>query len=740
MAKCRAIFIITLFIFIILTIPSYAAEKQIYINGENYTEILSPKQAKGDLLVKARSLADILQAEIKWFKAIKTLSIYKDDFTIKMMVGNKYIQVNNKTIKSDNGLLIIEGQTYIPLLKIMSNIGYLIQDKGSIVYIFKPEAFVKEINWEKEGRQLVLKMDKITPYRINKSDNPGEFILEVDKVALASNFQDGISGEDYYLKIKKAEKRARLKFIITSKYPLAYHRDVGIEEEENRLLISFLPHITGISWKENQLEIKANGQIENPEISLLQNPRRLVLDIPGLVLNNYKLNLPYNKWIKDIRVSQFNYDPVILRVVIELKEDKYLYLDKNSINTKIVLRPGQQIEVSELRFEENVISFRTDNSIKPDIFTLNNPSRLVINLLNTVRGQSFPDNLELNTGLVKRIRTARFNEETVRIVLDMKKLTGYKWRQIKEEDGTYRHKIMLENTLETIKVAKNGKKTDIQVRLSSHSKYEVKKFSYPDRLVLDIEGLKENVKEIKLPEPEGLVKNIRVNQFSDDPGVFRIVFELEDYYEHRLFSSNPDDTIHISVSKESFEEKVNLIVVDPGHGGFDPGAIGYSGLQEKDVNLNIALKVRNYLLKDGYRVLMTREDDRFISLKQRVEKANTSKADLFVSIHINASSSEFSEGTETFLAPNKIDSSSSLAKTIQQELVDELNLYDRGVKEENLYVIKYTDMPAVLIEVGFISNPHEESLLESEIYRDRAARAIYRGITNYIEGTEGANE
>jgi len=161
---------------------------------------------------------------------------------------------------------------------------------------------------------------------------------------------------------------------------------------------------------------------------------------------------------------------------------------------------------------------------------------------------------------------------------------------------------------------------------------------------------------------------------------------------------------------------------------------------EKDVNIDLAHRVSNLLKSAGYSVFLTRDDDTFISLKERVTMANEIKAILFVSIHINASSESYSEGTETYLAPEKAGKSSLLATFLQEELVSSLKRVDRGVKEGNLYVIKYTSMPAALVEIAFISNPHEETLLGNDLFKDKAARAIVRGITRYLDKIEQGDE
>lgn len=724
------VFVIPLFL---LSTPLIAANPyEIYINGQNLTAELDPRLTNGEILVKARSLADCLEAELNWLQAIKTLHITKGDTVIKLMDGSPYIQVNNKTFKANQGLVMIGGRSYIPIKDVATNLGFLYEREADTLYLNRPESLVKGITWQKGGKQIVIEMDKLSPYRVNPSENPKELLIELDKAALADDFQDGISNNDFYLKVKKVANKARIQFSINSKYPIPFQRDIGLEEDGNNLVVNFLPQVTAITWEDDGLEIRANGEMEKPEVMLLQNPRRLVLDVPGLMLSDYNLNLPENDMIKDIRVSQFTYDPVVLRVVVELKEGSYLHLFETEDRNKLILRPTRITRVDNLKYENNQITFTSDYPVKPDIFTLNAPDRLVINLLNAVRGNDFPDNLTVESDLISGIRTSRFNEETVRIVVDLVKHTGFHWQEIALTQGGFQHIILLENSFENMVISDNDNTTHVNINLSGKAEYEIKKFSYPDRIVVDIQGI--NIeKGIKLPEPVGVIKNIEAFQLNDDPGVGRFVFELEDYYSYNLLSLNPDKTINISISREKKVQSRNLIVIDPGHGGFDPGAIGPSGLMEKDVNLDIALKVFELLKARGYEVKLTRKDDTFISLKERVEIANDLEALLYISIHANASNSKYSEGTETFIAPDKVTNSLLLANLLQEELLNGIKRFDRGVKKDNLYVIKYTRMPAVLVEVAFISNPHEEALLEGDLFRRKAAEAITNGIIKYLD-------
>lgn len=167
--------------------------------------------------------------------------------------------------------------------------------------------------------------------------------------------------------------------------------------------------------------------------------------------------------------------------------------------------------------------------------------------------------------------------------------------------------------------------------------------------------------------------------------------------------------------------------IDAGHGGYDSGAIGVSGVREKDITLKLALKVGKILTSKGVNVNYTRTDDRYVELFKRAEIANKSKARFFVSIHINSSSSPSAHGTETY-AFSEGGKSERLAGAIQRNLVEAIGLTNRGVKFANYAVLRRTNMPAALTEVNFICNPKEEELLKNEKFLDKAAIGIAKGM------------
>ena len=219
---------------------------------------------------------------------------------------------------------------------------------------------------------------------------------------------------------------------------------------------------------------------------------------------------------------------------------------------------------------------------------------------------------------------------------------------------------------------------------------------------------------------------------------------------------------------------IKAVVLDPGHGGKDAGAIGRRyHTKEKDMALRLALKIREILESNGIRVIMTRSDDTFIPLERRAQIANNSGADIFVSVHINASRSHFLKGFECYYLSNATDDnaraveafensslklgedaraqhskvldktlwdltltenrleSAELASHICDSVDKSLATSNRGIRSARFYVLKYTTIPAVLVEAGYISNRYEETKIKDPVFLDRIAEAVSDGILNY---------
>lgn len=221
------------------------------------------------------------------------------------------------------------------------------------------------------------------------------------------------------------------------------------------------------------------------------------------------------------------------------------------------------------------------------------------------------------------------------------------------------------------------------------------------------------------------------------------------------------------------KEEVSLIVVDPGHGGKDPGAIGRGGTAEKDITLQVGLRLRDLIARHlGKQVLMTRGRDVFVELEDRAKFANSKDADLFVSIHVNSHPQRATKGLEVYhfgeasdrralalaarengtpiedtgvgwqylvadlLTTRKVQESLELAWSTKQAMVAHLNdhydVVDHGVKTAPFYVLLHTAMPSILAEIAFITNPTEERLMQSDAFLTRMAEAIFQGVKAYV--------
>lgn len=172
-----------------------------------------------------------------------------------------------------------------------------------------------------------------------------------------------------------------------------------------------------------------------------------------------------------------------------------------------------------------------------------------------------------------------------------------------------------------------------------------------------------------------------------------------------------------------------FVVIDPGHGGGDHGAIR-GGISEKDITLDVSKRVRDLLEKKGYEVFMTREIDETVSLQERVEISENLVPDMFVSIHVNSSNSDSPNGLETHYYK---DNSLILAKTVHASMLNHVQANNRGLFKSKFYVINHTTAPAILLEIGFMSNPIERVQLITDFRKQATAKAIAEGIDDYFK-------
>ncbi len=198
-------------------------------------------------------------------------------------------------------------------------------------------------------------------------------------------------------------------------------------------------------------------------------------------------------------------------------------------------------------------------------------------------------------------------------------------------------------------------------------------------------------------------------------------------------------------SSESYESNLGIIAIDPGHGGTDPGKVSAKGNLEKNVNLEIALKLKKLLEDEGYKVIMTREEDsdtctgdysKVEDLENRVDIIRDSGAEIVVSIHQNSFPDSTVKGAQVFYSGDESEAE-NLARSIQESLLEADGENRRQVrKNDDYYLFVHTEIPIVIVECGFMSNPEEEEKLMTDAYRDLLAGCVFEGITKYLNSSE----
>jgi N-acetylmuramoyl-L-alanine amidase len=359
--------------------------------------------------------------------------------------------------------------------------------------------------------------------------------------------------------------------------------------------------------------------------------------------------------------------------------------------------------------------------------------------------------------------------------------------------------------LSVAKIEERENGTLVTIPSSIHFEQIQDTVSEPSWLHLSIYGGKLDQSAWALLQRKGAVRQIRSYQYVNSA---QISFLLEKGVTYRVYQKEgpnrivillrkaSEKTPRVSVKREELDPKldqklwsIDTVVIDAGHGGRDPGAVGYRGLKEKDVVLDIALRLKKLLKERSHlNVVLTRDKDVFIPLQQRARIANQANGKLFLSIHANAAHRRGAHGTETyFLSEAKTEDamrvaqrenasirfeepansieeiemedfllrdiktiltemvsnrflkeSQDLAAIVQSELVKQIGLKNLGVKQAGFYVMLGTEasMPSVLVEVAFISNFKEEKLLKTRSFRQRVAEALYRAVRTFKQKQE----
>ena len=437
--------------------------------------------------------------------------------------------------------------------------------------------------------------------------------------------------------------------------------------------------------------------------------------------------------------------------VLDEDERNFIYTKSN-----LLLTSKYYIDNIILKSGVPVVSGVGSYTLAKPIY-LPDPSRVVFDIPNAIVNSTL-HNKEYTFGENEKIKIAQFDNNTARIVIttsnpesyqpivygDTQRLAFYNTKK-NTPDSLYKNStnmtgIKYENTTSGVSSVKfmfssplvfglYRSHNELEIFLANMGNYsdenilsELKSTPFKGIKVLEIKG---KGVVLKIPAENADIMNVYLGS---DGKTLRIKQKFADVNKTLIAPViAPEPIVEPVIPNRDNSKK--YIMIDAGHGGSDYGAIR-DNINEKNITLDVAQKVEKLLTKKGYVVAMTRSDDTYVSLEDRVEASELFYPDIFISIHVNSSNSETPNGIETHYYK---DNSIYLAKCIHASLLNNINAHDRGLFKSKFYVINHTTAPAVLVEMGFLSNPIERSQIITEWRKSGTAKAIVEGIDEYFK-------
>ena len=383
--------------------------------------------------------------------------------------------------------------------------------------------------------------------------------------------------------------------------------------------------------------------------------------------------------------------------------------------------------------KQAIVIYKTDN-VEVKSLKLTNPVRLVYDLTNSTLANGSYFNYDFSIGPVKGVRVSQFSPDVVRVVLDIKDgITSPEVKIVESKDKLVI--IPISKLNEVIQYTNNGSNKLITINTGEKDDYDVDYDEKTKTMTVEVYSRDLDLEEGSMDIYDGLVNTITVKK---EKGVYKFVITFLRNIEYDILNSK-DKEIKLSIRKsQNVKPSDFVIVVDAGHGGHDPGAT-QNGVKEKDINLQVAIKLNNALKEAGYNTIMTRDTDEFVQLKDRAGIANNNNVDIFISLHCNSASAASATGIEVLYCPPEGSSLKKgddypLAQLLMDELAKGTGAVKRGVKKRpELAVLNGTSMPAALIEMGFITNSQEAKNLQSDSYQNKIVESIVRAVNIYFQ-------
>lgn len=777
--KKVALIVVVFCIFLISlaqTADAAVKEPSLIVLGEVIKGVDTPIIEKGKVYVPIRAVSEALGYNMDYNSKTKTMEIKKGNFFIKLTVGNKNANVNGNKVVLDKAPYLVNGRAYVPETFIYP--GFCISSEfnkdlnavkiGSLnpvnknqtdqnekgLYIFGKKAdkeFLPITNNKKvmipirpigEGLGYDITWDiKTQTMSLIKGDNSLVFIINKDKAL--------VNGKEVKMDEKTLMLGGRayvsLSFLeSTMEYSFNHNKDVNsllIKEKEIPVIVS---KVQDISYNEEsgypQLYISADNPVEYDTFTL-DNPDRMVIDIKNAIADTDFETKEINSGdIIRVRIGQFSSKPKVVRVVVDLKNKKKAMVTHSFDKKNISLAYANIIQPVTIDREGycDVITIKGSQEVDSQLFSLEEPDRIVIDVQQAVLGGE-DQNISLNNStIIKSVRTGQFDVGTARIVVDLGKGAFY---DVKNEDN--QTKIYISDIPFSF-MGYDKYYNSSYITMNPNDEVDFRTDYDKKNNILKVVINKDIEYENELYEMnDNLLEYIKLSKFKEKKNIYtRAEFKLKDKVEYEVLSPENTKIIKLKLAHVPVNPEDVLIVIDAGHGGKDPGAKAVDGSFEKSYNIDVARRLDIKLKELGFNTLMTREKDLYTTLQERTDAANWNYADFFISIHFNAYGNK-AQGIETLYYPNtpteayNVDNK-EIATIFQEEILKALKRSSRGViPRPDLFVLNKTKMPAVLMELGFLTNKDELSFIKKESYRENAANALAVSLVRYYKEIKG---
>ncbi len=700
--------------------------------------IILQMDGKGRTLVPVREVfeSEAFGASVKWFGESQTVFISYGDTIIQLQIDSKIAYVNNQKVELDVPAKLIRdtskayAKTMIPLRFVSEQLGIFDVDWDQTSYTAlltsKSMSFPDEPEETTETETSASDEEKLDSLVADKATKELPTALADLPVLWAANQDDVDALNRYAAILEEAQSADGSESAATG---TAYANSITYTETDLYRAFVIKASATIPSYKENNWN------------------QNLIIDLEGVISRldgNYAFD--GNPVVNSVRTSQYQYNPDITRVVFDMKDTSFTHIisagedgktltiafAKDVKNLENILDNVVNNVIKEVNLRQNDIGdyIEAIGATAPEVkaFRLTNPNRLVFDLLNTKSALYSKTAEGVEGQYVTTLRTGQFDDNTTRIVV--------------ETDGQADYDVLQSGSRTIIQLHEPDYSNIVYENLD-HPTFTLEKASEEAGIVLDsityINDYINRKYRIILPEDytdrfgagdikvnDGLIDS--VNIATNKNGKTELTILSTVLREYRI--EEIDGEIKIVAYKPS-DLYDQVVVLDFGHGGKDPGASA-NGLVEKVLNLDIGLRLKALMdAEESVKVYYTRTDDSYPTLQERCDLANEAGADFFISIHNNAYLAAYS-GTDVLHYSDTRNSgldNYELAEIFMDEITTTTGMPERRlVVRPDLYVLHHTEMPAIIAEIGFMTNPDDAAKLADPEFRQAVAVSLYQGI------------